>query len=75
MSEYEWRQHVAVLLRANARLRAIADAQAELKVAILNELRKSDPTNSFLDKHYRNRFMLAAYRRALVDVEVDKQVL
>lgn len=75
MSEYERREHVAVLLRANARLRALADAQAELKVAVLDELRKSDPANPFLDKQLRNQFMLMAYHRALADAEVENHIL
>ena len=73
--DYEWRERVLVLLRANGRLRALADAQAELKSAVLNELRKSDPTNPFLDKQLRKQLMLMAYHRALVDAEDENDNL
>ena len=73
--DHEWRECVAVLLRANERLRALADAQAELKVAVLDQLRKSDPTNPFLDKQLRNQFMLMAYHQALADAEDENHIL
>jgi len=73
--DYEWRERVLVLLRANGRLRALADAQAELKSAVLNELRISDPTNPFLDKQLRKQLMLMAYHRALVDAEDENDNL
>ncbi len=64
-----------MLLRANGRLRAIADAQAELKAAVLNELRISDPANPFLDKQLRKQFMLMAYCRALADAEDENDIM
>lgn len=56
---------IATLLRVCRRWQALADAQAELKVAALDELRKFDPSNPLLDSRYRNRLLLDAYHASL----------
>ena len=66
---------IATLLRACRRWQAIADTQAELKRAVLDELKKFDPANPLLNKHHRNRLMLTAYHRALTDAEDENHIL
>jgi hypothetical protein len=66
---------ISTLLRACRRWQAIADAQAELKGVVLDELKKFDPANPLLNKHHRNRLMLAAYHRALTDAEDEYHIL
>ncbi len=66
---------IATLLSACRRWQAIAAAQAELKAVILDELRKFDPANLLLDKHYRNQLMLAAYHRALADAQDENDIM
>lgn len=56
---------IATLLRACRRWQALANAQAELKVAALDELRKFDPSNPLLDSRYRNHLLLTVYRDSL----------